>query len=333
MRLPNIVRKVVTGRTSLVDVVAHLLNRKARLIHLELTNQCNLACKACYRSGALRESMDTGITMSLTDIKALLDSYQSAEVRAFVLSGGENLLHQEFFTVLEAIRERFPSRTITLSTNGVLLSRDHALLERVCSSDLNNIQLSLHGAKQQTASLLQPGIVIPPMLAAMRYIAEHSVIDVTVNFVIQEENVDEMVEFVELLATTRVRDLTVSFTPMNYAGHTEQPVDYNALWEKMGVRQKLARATARARDLGIRVPVLKLECTSLFSVDVLTASGAMLPCWGNYLVKRHALGNALHEKPSTIRKKPELRNLQAALRKGEIPELCVACWANGRYSP
>jgi MoaA/NifB/PqqE/SkfB family radical SAM enzyme len=326
------VRKVVTGRTSPADLLARVLHRKARLVHLELTSRCNLACKACYRNGALRELMEPGITMNPADVEVLLDSYRPAEVRAFVLSGGENLLHAGFFTILGAIRERFPSRGVTLSTNGVLLSRDRALLERVCSSSLDDIQFSLHGARQQTVSLLQPGIVIPPTLDAMRYVCENSAIDVAVNFVIQRENVDEMVEFIELLASAGVRARTVSFTPMNYAGHAEEAVDYNAMWDQMGLRQKLARASARASELGIRVPALRLECTSLFSVDVLTASGAMLPCWGNYLVKRHALGNALREKPGTIRKQPQLRALQAALRSGAPPALCVACWANGRYS-
>jgi len=335
-RMPFLVPLLRRGRSSLADVrvrVARVLHGKPRLVHLELTSKCNIACKACYRSGPMRELMDTRTTMSPADVEVLLHSYWSAEVMAFVLSGGENLLHPQFFTILEAIRKRFPSKPVTLSTNGVLLSRDHALLERVCSSSLDTIQFSLHGARQRTVSLLQPGIVIPPMLDAMRYITESSAIDVGVNFVIQYENVDEMVELIELLANAGMHTLTVSFTPMNYAGHTEQSVDYDALWDEMGLRQKLSRTTARASELGIRVATLdKLECYSVFSVDVLTASGAMLPCWGNYLVKRFALGNALHEKPRAIRKQPELRDLQAALRRGEIPALCVACWANGRYS-
>ena len=310
--------------------LARTVYRRRRIVHLELTGKCDLSCRACYRSGSLRRFMDAGAVMSMEDVGTILSSYEESEVGAFVLSGGENLMHPQFFEIVRSIKERFPSRPITLSTNGTILCKDRDVLMTLCSSEIDEIQFSLHGARQETVSLLQRGIDLGAVLEAMTFVGEHSNASVNVNFVVQEENADEMVAFVDLIASTPVRSIT--FTPMNFAGHTEAEVDYEALWTKMGLREKLAAAYAAGDAAGVGVFRLDdLRCVSLYSVDVVTATGAMLPCWGNYLSRKHAMGNALAERPSVIRKKPAFRSLQRELKRGEVPAMCLACWSNGKY--
>ena len=168
---------------------------------------------------------------------------------------------------------------------------------------------------------------------AAQYILEKSHIhDVSVSFVIQEENVDEMTEFVELVASkTSVEHIV--FMPMNFAGHSEGAFDYESLWREMGLWEKLDRACERAREVGIRVTPVRNLCGCMGLVDVLTADGSMLLCWGNYLVKRYAIGNVLRERPSDIRNKPQFRTLRKTLKAGGKPEMCAACWMKGVTLP
>ena len=327
---------VLAGRRPLADAL-EILDHKARMrrrqVHLELTSRCNLSCKACYRSGPLREDMATNLVMSMDDVGRVLDAYRPSEVRSFSLSGGENLLHPDFFPIVHVIGRRFPSCDISLATNGIVLAKSESQLEGLCRSEVSSVLFSLHGARQETISLLQGGIPLFRVLDAAQYILEKSHIhDVSVSFVIQEENVDEMTEFVELVASkTSVEHIV--FMPMNFAGHSEGAFDYESLWREMGLWEKLDRACERAREVGIRVTPVRNLCGCMGPVDVLTADGSMLLCWGNYLVKRYAIGNVLRERPSDIRNKPQFRTLRKTLKAGGKPEMCAACWMKGVTLP
>lgn len=321
---------LLTGKRSLADArnaLAYRAQLRRRLVHLELTSKCNTSCKACYRAGELREYMDTTRTMSVDRLAEVLAHYDPNEIRSFALSGGENLLHPDFFTMVGMIRERFPSQDIQLFSNGLVLAKDRQLLDALCDAPIDSIQFSLHGATQETVSALQPGMSLQDSLETMTYVVENSDIWVSVNFVIQEENIDEMLDFLDLISGTPVK--SVLLTPMNYAGHREDPVDYEVLWHKIGLREKWAAASERASELGLSLTRLRDLCGCMDPVDVLTADGSMLLCWGNYLVKKYAVGNVFAERPEDLRKKPEVVRLRRALKAGRKPSMCSACWIQG----
>ncbi|MBU2614649.1 MAG: radical SAM protein, partial [Elusimicrobia bacterium] len=276
-----------------------------RSIHMELTSKCNLACKACYRTGVLKEYMNLNTTMTLSDLKKLIGKYDPKKVKSIVLSGGENLLHPDFFEALDILRDKFTKSLLLLATNGVILSNDKNKLEKVCKSSINSIQVSLHGATQETIDLLQKGINLQKVLEIIEFITKNSKINVSVNYVIQEENVNEISKFLDIVSEFNVKD--VSLHPMNYAGHREDAVNYIDLWEKMNLEKILSNAYKKAKFLGINIWPFSTMCTSVFDVDVLTASGDVLPCWGQYLVKKYKIGNVFQQKPDEIRKSKEIK--------------------------
>lgn len=301
---------------------------RRRIVHLELTSRCNTSCRACYRSGPLRELMDTTRTMSLEEVAKVLASYGQNEVSSFELSGGENLLHPDCLAIVEMIRKKFPHQEIVLNTNGILLTKDPQLLDAVCNSPLDRVLFSLHGATQETVSVLQPGVSVDKTLEAMRYVAEHSRFKLSVNYVIQEENLGEMLPFLDLIATTPVK--TVLMTPMNYSGHRDvQPLDYNELWRTWGLKEKWNAASEHAAELGLQFARFRNLCGCPDDVDVLTADGSMLLCWGNYLVKKYAVGNVLTERPEDIRNRPEFVEFRKARNQTPLPAVCAACWMKG----
>jgi radical SAM protein with 4Fe4S-binding SPASM domain len=161
----------------------------------------------------------------------------------------------------------------------------------------------------------------------MGHVAENSSAAVSVQYVIQEENVDELVSFVELVAGTPVK--SVGFTPMNFAGHQEGSMDYGSLWQRIGLREKWEAAARRGAELGVDVLTLRDRCLCTDNIDVIAADGSLLPCWGNYLVKKHAVGNVFHESPGDIRRKPAYQEWREGLRTGKLPEMCSACWVRG----
>jgi radical SAM protein with 4Fe4S-binding SPASM domain len=80
-------------------------------IGLGLTNECNLSCAHCYR--------DTGRIdrLSLDDVRRVCEN---VPVRSVNLGTGENGLHPEFHTILQYLRER--NTTVTLTSNGYTAS-------------------------------------------------------------------------------------------------------------------------------------------------------------------------------------------------------------------
>jgi radical SAM protein with 4Fe4S-binding SPASM domain len=321
---------LLTGKRSFADArraLEYRAHMKKRLVHIELTSKCNTCCAACYRSGSMKEYMDTSTTMSVEQAEKLLKLYQPDEVRGFALSGGENLLHPDFFTIVQMMRDRFPEAEIQLFSNGIVLARDPGIMSRLLASPVDSIQFSLHGARPETVARLMPGVKLEETLRVVTEVVENSNINVSVNFVIQESNIDEMQEFVDLIATTPVRSIVL--TPMNFAGHFEEPFDYESYWARIGLREKWNAAAEKARALGIEVTPLRDLCGCLGPIDVLTADGSMVLCWGNYLVKKYAVGNVFVDNPKTIRNRREFAELRRALKAGETPEMCSACWIQG----
>lgn len=112
---------------------------KGALIRIlfELTYRCDLDCFMCYndrgRSGEL---------MRLADYEKIFAQFRRHGVIEVILSGGEPLLHPDFYAIGSALRRL---RVITkIKTNGTYLTRRN--IERLANEvDPYVIQISIHG--------------------------------------------------------------------------------------------------------------------------------------------------------------------------------------------
>ena len=104
-------------------------------IALEITSRCNLRCVHCRSSSeeAVREpDLDTAETM------AMIDDIASYAKPTLVLTGGEPLLREDLFELIE--HGNASGLTMCLATNGTLL--DDALCERLMVVTANVDELS-----------------------------------------------------------------------------------------------------------------------------------------------------------------------------------------------
>jgi len=96
------------------------------LVVWNLTNMCNLRCKHCYQRAG-RVSKDE---LSLEEKLRLVDELAEAGVVAIAFSGGEPLIHPDFFPTARRARER--SLYVSVATNGTLITPSMAsLLKKV----------------------------------------------------------------------------------------------------------------------------------------------------------------------------------------------------------
>jgi MoaA/NifB/PqqE/SkfB family radical SAM enzyme len=105
---------------------------------LELTYSCNLNCSFCYNDQSHR-----GRPLSLDQYRQLIDVLAEMAVLHLTLSGGEPLVHQDFWTIGSRARDR--GFVIRIKSNG------HAIVPRLARRlkrevDPFLIEVSLHGA-------------------------------------------------------------------------------------------------------------------------------------------------------------------------------------------
>jgi len=111
--------------------------QKLSMVHLKLTNQCNLRCSYCYaRSGKRSKVLSwADLEMIARDVAALSDSV------AYVLSGGEPLLHPSVLDFAEKVKAA--GNKVHLLTNGSLI--DGANAERIAAAT-DVVKISLDGS-------------------------------------------------------------------------------------------------------------------------------------------------------------------------------------------
>ncbi|MGR8933046.1 MAG: radical SAM/SPASM domain-containing protein [Gammaproteobacteria bacterium] len=119
--------------------------RRQGLLHgvmLELTYRCNLDCFFCYN-----DKKAAGTPLSVTQYFSLFDELAAMQVLFVTFTGGEPLVHPDFFILGRAARER--GFSIRIKSNGHMIRGE---LARRLKEDINPIQveMSLHGATAET---------------------------------------------------------------------------------------------------------------------------------------------------------------------------------------
>ncbi len=94
--------------------------QKLSMVHLKLTNQCNLGCSYCYaHSGKRSDALSWGDLETIArDVAALSDTV------SYVLSGGEPLLHPSVLDFAETVKAA--GNKVHLLTNGTLIDGANA---------------------------------------------------------------------------------------------------------------------------------------------------------------------------------------------------------------
>lgn len=121
------------------------------IVYVVLTEACNLACPHCIR-GKQRD-----VFMSSADFSRIVTQLsQDADISAIILTGGEPLIHPDFFNILADVFKIF-SRRIVITSNGTLNIPD--VLDYIAYDDQKrlSIQISLDGTMSVNDSIRGSG--------------------------------------------------------------------------------------------------------------------------------------------------------------------------------
>jgi len=149
----------------------------------EVSLLCNLRCSHCLSaSGEPAENEMT--TAEALDLVAQLDT---AKVFQINFGGGEPFMRPDFEQILEACHAR--GIMTCISTNGTLL--DAARVERLATSRLVAIQVSMDGAKRETCDAIRGDGVYDQAIEAIKLLAK-SRIPTSINTVLTTQNAEEI---------------------------------------------------------------------------------------------------------------------------------------------
>ena len=102
------------------------------LVQVELTEACNLKCKFCYNSQKPRYNRK---------VIQMLDALAKQNVMQVTLTGGEPLMHPDFFDILKYATAHFPN--VMILSNGALMTDE--VVQKISDSGVLSVSISIHG--------------------------------------------------------------------------------------------------------------------------------------------------------------------------------------------
>ncbi len=143
----NILREFETNLSYHFAEVLEKPIAKPRWIFLSLSHKCTYNCQMCGVVNILK-----GYELSLEDVKRIFDEVSGWDWDfTIVITGGEPFLRKDIFEIFNYAQEL--KLGIEVVSNGSLISQEIA--EKVMSSGLKNIAISLDGAKEETHDFIR----------------------------------------------------------------------------------------------------------------------------------------------------------------------------------
>ncbi len=178
-------------------------------IQWHLTERCNLRCTHCYQTGGrtdelgLEEIKSVAIEIDGT-LKAWSGAYDIAFSPSFNITGGEPLLRQDIFEIIETIGNL--GFNIYLLSNGTLITRERARV--LAGLSVKGVQVSMEGTEEIHDSIRGKGS-FASSVNGIRNLLEAG-LNVTVNATLSEINISDFMGLVELAVFLGVQRLGFS---------------------------------------------------------------------------------------------------------------------------
>lgn len=175
-------------------------------LQLNITSRCNMKCKHC------RGSYEDPKDLSLEDINAVLDFCQDKIQKdaAFLISGGEPLLHPKFKEIMHLLKDR-GVKYVSITTNGSFLT--NSILSFLDSLKFNQLRvsISLDGLNEcEVNEFRQCSTAFKDAIRAIEAVAKYPRIISIVRTTIQKKQLKDVPELVDFVAKNKVNIFSIS---------------------------------------------------------------------------------------------------------------------------
>lgn len=131
------------------------------VLHIDLTNQCNFNCLACWcRSPLLADKTmpewEKNLSLSLDVIKSVFDdlSQMGGLRQVKIVGGGEPFMHPDILHIIEYIKNKDKDIQIDINTNFSLVDKEVA--ERLLELEVDSLTVSLWAGTPEVYTAVHP---------------------------------------------------------------------------------------------------------------------------------------------------------------------------------
>lgn len=210
-------------------------------IQMEITGRCNMSCQHCRAAAEVPRDMPIEQIIKIVQFARRY----SPGYKEIIVSGGEPVLHRQFFTVMKEIKKN-GGESITLTTNGSLFTDKHLdLLEELAFSKCTlSVSLDSIISEEHDAFRRFPG-AYKKALAAIKLITKRCVPNVisSARMTLRPEQIGEMekmADFVFDLGCNRV-----NFSGIHPSGEAKQ---HPELWMDKKEKQHFVESIMNLRE-------------------------------------------------------------------------------------
>ena len=178
------------------------LDEQPDMVELNHDPTCNLACPSCRTEIVAAKSEEIDVYAAASK-KVILPMLKKVKGRTYITGGGEAFASKHFRSILRSLnREEFPGLSVFLITNGQLITPHRWSEFPNLPEMLSIVAVSIDAARAETyEQLRRPGKWAPLMknlafLSGMR--RENLFPSLWFNFVVQQANFREMLDFIAL---------------------------------------------------------------------------------------------------------------------------------------
>lgn len=282
-------------------------------LEIDLTYKCNYNCLYCRNGGDAVATPE----ISLQLFKKIIEECKQNGLFSIKISGGEPLLHTNFFTIVNILKESGISWN--LITNGSKLTKDHAQLLR--DGNCKCVFMTLSGVDDQMDGFHKNHSNSFSLIdKAISYLKLYG-IEIIIGFLFSKRNKDQIDKLVNYVRENDLKLKPMRIEPLGNALQNEflclSEIEYQSVIST--ITQKIPDNLLVDEEA---VPFYQIECEAGKLSCVIAPDGAVYPCV--LFIGSSVVAGNLNE--ASLYDVWNFSELFASIRKPvEFEDICLTC--------
>ena len=260
--------------------------REITYLRVSVTDRCNLRCKYCMPPGGI-EKKDHEDILSLEDTFRIIKESTKLGIKKIRFTGGEPLVRIGLANLIKDVSKLEGIEEITMTTNGILLSKH---IKELKEAGLNRVNISLDTLKPERYKEITRGGDFNKVIEGIKLVEKYGLKPIKINVVFMKGfNDDEVKDFVQL---TLENDIIIRFielmpfgerhswTKDKYISNSkvlEKLDNYEEVEYEKGSPSRYYKIKGAKGKIGLINPISRHFCNTCNRIR-LTSDGKIKPC-------------------------------------------------------
>ena len=301
-------------------------------VQIEVTNNCNLLCNFCGRTNL--SNLEAIGSMNLEKFQHIFNQFN--HLRSVSLFGhGEPLMSPYLFDIVRWIRAEKGKRfKINITSNGILLKQK--IVDQLVENDVR-LTVSFDATTPETYVAMVGAPTFHKVLEGLdrlRVATETTGFKWSLNYVLGNENIGEMVEMVEWAKKYRARRLNIGEQNFYGAGGRKEDAFIKLRDE---LRDTVAAALKKGNEIGQKIRLNRRDkhvwpehdvyvpCKYLWAFPFISWDGYVCLCCARPYPKVHHFGNVFEQSFQEIWFSERYAEYRTKVAGGTENTVCKGC--------